>query len=164
MVAAFLNLFIAWEEFLEQALADLMMGESTMKGTAPTKYVSPPDRKAANEMVIGIGRYFDYANHENVKKIACLYFDAGFPFEPHMSGIISDLQDLWTIRSACAHISSSTQGALESLALRIFGHPRQGLSVYQLLTAGDPRSGATGTVFATYRDKLLIAAELIANG
>ena len=162
--AAFLNLFIAWEEFLEQALTDFMVGEPTMNGSVPMKYVSPIDRKAAGAMMIGVMRYFDYAQYDNVRKIAGIYFDRGYPFEPILSGIVADLQDSRTVRNACAHISTSTQSALEALAVRIFGQPRRGITVYQLLTAIDPRVGATGTVFATYRDKLVTAAELIANG
>ncbi|CAN0497900.1 unnamed protein product, partial [Phaeothamnion confervicola] len=34
----------------------------------------------------------------------------------------------------------------------------------KLVTAIDPRSSNQDTVFVTYRDKLLVTAELIANG
>ena len=114
--------------------------------------------------MVGISRYFDFANHDNVKKVALMYFQNGYPFEPHISSIFSDLSDLKTMRNASAHITSTTQRALESLAVRIFGQPQPGVSLYKLVTAIDPRSSNQDTVFVTYRDKLLVTAELIANG
>ena len=68
------------------------------------------------------------------------------------------------MRNASAHVSSTTQGALENLALRIFAGPRLGITLYDVLTAIDPRSATNETVFLGYKNKLLVAAELVANG
>ncbi len=162
--AAFLNIFIAWEAFLEASLAHLMTGAQTISGALPAKYVSPQDTDKAKLMVIGSNRFFDYSNHEYVKRIAKLYFDAGYPFEPHISAIESELSDLKTMRNATAHLSSTTQQALESLALRIFAQPKPGIDLYGLLTAVDPRSQTAETVLQVYQAKLVVTAELIAQG
>lgn len=161
-VAAFLNMFIAWEVFLETSLTNLMVGNPTANGSLPVRYVAPPDVSAAQKMVIGTMRFFDYANHENVSKIVKMYFANGYPYEPHFSGIIADLGDLRTMRNSAAHISSTTQSALESLALRIFGQPKPGIDLYGLLTTAP--QGSADTVFASYKDKLIAAAELISQG
>jgi hypothetical protein len=163
-VAAFLNLFIAWESFLETSLHDLMVGGTPIGGQPTVRYVIPPNLAAAQKLLKGAMRYFDFANHENVRTIVNLYFQNGYPFEPHISAIVSELNDLKTMRNASAHISSTTQQALESLAGRIFGAPRPNITLYQLLTAVDPRSAAADTVFVEYRKKLEVAAELISNG
>ncbi len=163
-VAAFLNMFIAWETFLESAFASYLTGEQTMLGRSTVKYVSPPDTYAAKAMIIGTQRYFDYGNHDNVKKIARMFFQNGYPFEPHISAIFFDLADLRTMRNSSAHITSTTQTALESLALRIFGSPRPGIDLYQLLTCTDPRVPRGQTVLSVYRDKLTTTAALIAQG
>jgi hypothetical protein len=163
-VAAFLNLFIAWETFLEWSLSEFMIGSATISGSVPVKYVSPLHAQAARELVIGVRTYFDYANHDNVRKVAQMFFQNGYPFEPHLSGIDSELRDLRTMRNASAHVSSTTQTALESLALRIFGQPQLGISLYQLLTMTDPRSAAGETIFLTYKNKLVVTAELISQG
>lgn len=163
-VAGFLNLFVAWEEFLETAMSQFMVGTPTLSGTAPVRYATPPDVESAKRMLIGTNRYFDYANHELVRRMAALYFRNGYPFEPHLSAIVTDLADMRTMRNASAHLSSTTQVALESLAQRIFGAPRSGISLYAMLTAVDPRAVAGATVFADARDKLLAAAQLIAQG
>jgi hypothetical protein len=164
-VAAFLNLFIAWEEFIETAICDFMMGEATLSGAIPIRYVNPVDRVHSGQIVLHTLRYFDYANHDNVRRIAKIYFNAGYPFDATLSGINSDLNDLKTIRNSCAHISSTTKVALEGLATRIFGLPKPGISVYSLLLSIDPRiAGNNTTVYASYRDKLLAAADLISSG
>ena len=160
-VAAFLNFFIAWETFLQYSIAHLMAGAPTIGGTLPTKYVAPGTYSEACAMIIGTMRYFDYANHENVRKIVKIYFDNGHPFEPHLGGIVSQLADLRIMRNGSAHISTTTQAAIESLAIRIFGRPMPGITLYQMLTAVDPNSTTAETVFLTYKNKLIVTAELI---
>lgn len=163
-IAAFLNLFVAWEEFLESTISNFMVGASTLSGTQPIRHASPPDVTAAKKMLIGVNRYFDYANHDNVRKVVLMYFQNGYPFEPNLSSIFQDLGDLKTMRNASAHISFSTQVPLEGLAQRIFGSPRPGITLYSMLTSVDPRSGVGNTVLADARDKLLATAQLIAQG
>jgi hypothetical protein len=163
-VAAFLNMFLAWETFLESSIMELMTGVATIGGTAPNRYVRPIDRTAARKLIIWVGRYFDYANHQNMIKAVGMYFEHGYPYEPHLSAIYSDLDDLRTMRNASAHVSSTTQIALESLALRIVGQPQPGITLYQLLTMIDPRSAAGETIFLVYKNKLVVTAELISQG
>lgn len=163
-VAAFLNLFIAWESFIEDVLTKLMSGSPTISGSHPTRYVTPLTQDSAKVIVIGINRYFDYANIENVRRIAKMYLLNGYPFEPHLSSIFSDLSDLRTMRNASAHITSTTQRALESLAQRIFTTPQPGIDLYTLLTSVDPNSATAQTVFLESKNKLLAAAILIATG
>ncbi len=162
--AALLNMFVAWETFLERALAIFMTGGATLGGAQPTKFVSPPSEEAAQSMVIGVNRYFDYGNHDFFRKLVSIYFLNGYPFEPHMAAISGDLADLRTLRNASAHITSTTQQALESLYLRIFGTPNPGVDLYSFLLSLDPRSNANETVFLAYRNKLVVAAQLIAYG
>ena len=163
-VAAFLNMFIAWEAFLESSIAKLMSGQATISGTLPTKFVSPPSIEAAHKMIIGTNRYFDFANIDNVRKIIGMYFNNGYPFEPHLSGIHSDVTDLRTMRNASAHISTSTQASLEALSQRLLTTPQPGITLYNLLTAQMPGAITGRTVLAEFRDKLLAAAQLIAQG
>lgn len=163
-IGAFLNMFIAWETFLESSFIDFMTGSATIGGKQPVKYVSPPSAEQAHKLLIGTQRYFDYGNHDNVRKMARIFFEDGYPYEPRLSEIFSDLADLRTMRNASAHITSTTQNALESLALRIFGEPKVGIDLYRMLTAPYPQNRSGDTVYTVFRDKLLIAATLIAQG
>lgn len=163
-VAAFLNMFIAWEAFLEASLSELMIGVPTISGTLPVKYVSPLNADAARQLVIGVMKYFDFGNHDNMRKMASIYFQNGYPYEPHLSAIFSDLADLRTMRNYSAHITSTTQTALEGLAIRLFAAPMPGINLYRMLTAVDSRSATGDTVYSTYKNRLIATAELIAQG
>jgi len=163
-VAAFLNMFIAWEGFLEDAITKFMSGTLPTNGNPVVRYVSPPNQESARTFIIGINKYFDYANHDNVKKISRLYFQNGYPIEPHISSIASDLADLRTMRNSSAHISSTTQRALDAFAQRVFSTPQPGISLYRLLTTTLPAPTTSQTVFQDSQQKLLSAATLIASG
>ncbi len=163
-VAALLNLFIAWESFLEESLADFMIGSATISGRVPVKYVNPPTKNAARTMIVGINRYFDFANIEYVKKIVSQYFEDGYPYEPNISAITVDLSDLRIMRNASAHISNNTQKVLETLAQRLLQTPKPNIKLYELLTAPVPTGTIGATVLSEYKDKLLVVAGLIAQG
>jgi hypothetical protein len=135
-----------------------------LSGTVPIKFVSPISPAAARALIVGVNRYFDYGNHENVKRVVNLYFQRGYPYEPHLSSIMSDLADLRTMRNASAHITSTTQTALDGLAFRVLTRPSGSMDLYSLLTAVDPRSAASETIFLRYKGKLVAAAELIVQG
>ena len=163
-IAGFLNLFIAWETFLESSVVELMLGRPTVNGSVPVKYVSPVDMESARKLIVGVMKYFDYGNHSNFLKLIKLYFEGGYPFEPHLSSIYSYLDDLRTMRNSCAHISSTTQIALEALAFRLFSISQPGITIYQMLTAVDPKAQYGETIFSQYKTRLLVTAELIAKG
>ena len=163
-IAAFLNIFIAWETFIKSSLISLMIGEQTLSGVLPVKHVSPPNEDIARQIIIGSMRFFDYGDHMRVKAITNIYFDGGYPYEPHVTAILTDLSDIRTMRNSCAHITSTTQRSLEALAMRIFSHPMPNIDLYRMLTAIDPRSPNGDTVLVTYREKLVVAAELIVQG
>lgn len=162
--AALLNFFVAFESFLESAIVSLMAGAPTISGAQPVKYVSPPTEAVARSMLIGTQRYFDYGNLDFVRKMVALYFQNGHPFEPYLGSIASEWNDLRVMRHSAAHIAFTTQMALEALSLRIFAKPRPGIDVYTVMTSVDPRSATGETVFTAYKAKVLVAAELIANG
>jgi hypothetical protein len=163
-VAAFLNMFIAWETFLEATASALLSGAPTTNGTHPAKLASPASIDDARRMFIGVNRYFDYGNHQHFCKMIEIYFVQGRPFQPHLNAIQSALDDLRTMRNACAHVTSTTQSGLESLAIRLLARPSPGIAVYDLLTATDPKTTGTGTIFQTNRDLLLATAALISIG
>ena len=115
-------------------------------------------------MLVGSQKYFDYANHQNFSAIVNIYLDNGAPFQPHIKAIYSHLDDLRTMRNSSAHHSSTTRRSLETLALRLLGKPSPGISLYDLLTANDPKAPLGATILETYKRYLLLTADLIANG
>ena len=107
-VAALLNMFIAWETFLESSVIELMTGASTTCGNLPIRYVFLPTTEAAKSLLKGTLEYFDYGNHQNMIRVTKSLFENGYPFEPHISAIHSDLDDLRMMRNSSAHNPSTT--------------------------------------------------------
>lgn len=163
-VAAFLNLFVAWETFLEESLAAVLMGANTLSGRTPVTFAHATSAEHAHRIVVGAQRYFDYGNHDHFRKLCAALLDNGYPFEPHMGSLVSDLQDLRTMRNSAAHISTSTQGALEALATRTLGSPQPGIDLYSFLLTTHPKSVTGNTILGHASDLLLAAAQLIATG
>ena len=163
-ISAFLNIFIGWEEFLETSLIEFMMGKRTILGHKPRKYISPPNKENAKLMLIGNNRYYDFGNHSNLKTTVNLLFKDGYPYSVPLSSINVNLDDIRTMRNASAHISSSTQKSLESVAQRLLRIPQPNIKLYDLLISIDPQSSNNETIFFTHKEILLTAAELIANG
>jgi hypothetical protein len=162
-IAAFLNFYIAWESFLETSLCKLMVGEPTISGTAPVRYVSPPTIAAAQNILIGTQRYFDFANHVSVKKIVNLYFKDGYPYEPFLSAVLADLAALKKMRNASAHISSTTTSQLNGVMQGVLTVVPAGMGLYQFLVHSHP-TVAGQTIFTFYQGQLLTASQLIATG
>lgn len=163
-MAAFLNLFIGWEEFLEASFNDFLMGEATLSGRLPVRYVSPPTREHSAAMIVHVGKYFEFSNHESVKKAASLFFKDGNPYHTTISMITQELSEIKIIRNSCAHTSKTTRSNFENLALRLLGNQVPNLTPYILLTAQHPRSTPRTTVYEYYKNTLLASAHLIATG
>ena len=125
-----------------------MVGDPTILGHTPVRYVSPPSEEAVKNLLIGTQRYFDYGNIDNLRKMVKMFFENGYPFESPLSGDLTSLNDLRTMRNSSAHISSTTQRGLEALAQRIFSVPQNGINLYTMLITPDPRSPTGGTVFS----------------
>lgn len=164
-VAAFLNLYIAWESFLESCLIEFMVGSNTLSGVPPIRNVCPADEECARAIVKGCRGYFDYGNPESVKTTVNVYFANGYPFEPPLSQINQDLFDLRTMRNSAAHITTSTQNGLEKVAQQVFlGVPKPRIRLYTLLMSLDRRQKQPSTVYTYFRDRLLTTAQLIVTG
>ena len=157
-------MFIAWETFLEETLANLMAGILTISGSVPVRYVSPLSDTHAKTMIVGTRPYFDFANHDNVRTVAAIYFKDGVPIEPHLRGIVSELSDLKTIRNACAHFQSTTQMPLEFACTSDFRRSKDWLFCLSAAHLRRPAIRDRRAVFLSYKNKLIVTAELIATG
>lgn len=162
--AAFLNMFIAWESFIEECFSSYLLGEQTISGISPVKFVNPRDEVHAKQIIVANNRFFDYANHEYVVKLSNLFFDTGGPIARELQLIQSELSDLKTMRNASAHITSSTQRALEAVALKLLGTPSLNIKLYDLIVHPlPPRSTNHGsTVFEHFKNLLKLTASRIA--
>lgn len=162
VTSAFLKMFIAWEELLEDVFLQYLLGEKSINNTEVIRFVIPNNRDHANKILIGTQKYVDWANHEIVIRLSKLFFEDGEPFSTALNSINSHLADLKIIRNASAHISTTTQMKLDSLASRKTNSNISGAKVSDLIMTIS-REDSTKTILQYYQLLLDITAENLTN-
>ena len=159
--AAILKFFKAWETYLESIFKCFLLGEQTTEGTTVHICVTARDEKHADRLLIGMNKYFDWANPELVCKLSVLYLDEINPINASLNAIKSDLSDFRTIRNAAAHFTVTTRHPVEALAQRKTGNQHIGITPAKFIFM---QESTTGDYWSYYQQILDIAAENIAKG
>ena len=115
----------------------------------------------AHKLIIGTNKYFDWTNPELVVQLSSLFLEPDNPIKTAIHATNSDLFDLKTIRNAAAHISTTTQQKLDSVASRIYGRQMVNTKVAEVIN--HVRTDGK-TQWAYLKDLLDVAAENVANG
>lgn len=105
----------------------------------------------------------DWSTPDTVRVLASAVFDAGGPFVAALGSSHQDLLDLKTIRNATAHMITTTQAALDSLATRKLQHRKANMTAAAVLLSTNPSSTPPETIFQSYVQMLLTLAGLIAD-
>lgn len=159
--AAFVRMFVAFEEFLEQGFGHYGMGGASLVGTLANCYALAPSVDHLHKMYIGLLRFMDWSTPDKVRTLAGLYFAPNDPFTGPLSSAHTSLLDMKTVRNSASHVSRTTSAQADALYLRWTSQPAAGVSAYQILMANGGHAGAT---FMTEADQVLrAAAAQIAN-
>jgi hypothetical protein len=159
--SAVVKFSIAWESFLEHIYCAFLLGEQDTQGRIVPCCVSVSSLEHAHKLLIGTNKYFDWTNPDLVVQLSSLFLNPDNPIKTAINSTKSDLLDLKTIRNAAAHISSSTQQKLDSVASRLYGHQAINSKVEEVITFMRPDGK---TQWAYFKDLLDVAAENVAKG
>lgn len=143
MELAFLRIFLAWEDFLEQSFVRYMCGGMTASGFRPQLYVHPPSLEHAHDILRGQRPFVEWSNGGDVLQRARLFFKNGYPYDPAIAGALEELDDMRILRNGIAHRSTTAIKAFEDLARKLLGHRPRGLVPGLLLASVHSRSGHT---------------------
>lgn len=165
---AFLDLYIAWEAFLEESFEYYLMGGATIGGTMPVTLYKSSDISQIRKMMAMLGneRFFDYTIPDKVVTVAKLLFKDGYPYANNINSARQALQDLKTMRNAAAHMSQEATHSFNGLVQRTLTVPHAGMDLSTFLLAHTPmmKESSDNRVFAYYQSILNVAANGIANG
>jgi hypothetical protein len=150
--AAFVRIFVAFEEFLEKSFEHYGMGGQSLAGNTATCYAAAPSAQHLQRMFIGLLRFMDWSTPEKVRELAGLYFANGEPFDSPIAAVDTTLRDMKTVRNAASHVSTTTTAQAEALYARWTSQPLAGATAYQVLTA---LGTTTGTTFMTHAEQVL---------
>lgn len=152
--AAFVRLYISFEEFLEYSFGHYGMSLSGVNGTTPRAYANAPTATHLHDMVTGTQRFVDWSTPSTVVKLAKLYFENGEPYASAIGGAQQHLADMKTVRNGCSHVSRTTTIPLEALYRRWTGHAQASVTAYDVLTAKGV-SQHTGHTFMGFSESIL---------
>lgn len=158
---AFLRSFLAWEGFIEDSFILYMLGKLPPKGKAPVRFVLPPTRPAAHTLAAGGRAYAKWDDSQDVVSLAERFFRGGVPYAGVLRSKQQLLQDVKTIRNACAHDSTSAREKFEGLVRRELTVLPPKLTVGGFLDTTNPKAATPASFFEFYLGQLEGLAERI---
>lgn len=159
---AFLQAFLAWEAFLEESFILHLLGKRPPKGRAPVRYVTPPNRSAAETLVIPLGRrYASWTTTGTVIARAEQFFRRGDPYASALRGSQYALDEMQTIRNAIVHSSTHSQRQFQGLTRGRLGTYQRGLKVGEFLSMPVPGCSPPESFLEQYLDRLRFVADTI---
>lgn len=139
---AFVSVFTEWEHFLENSTAAYALGELSIAGHAPVKYISPIDVDHVNQLAKGASTYPDWSKTEVVLKLEQAFFKGGEPYTSAIQGFASKYKDMKKVRNVIVHNSIKSREEFDSLVRNALRASAVGISPSEFLlsrkTGHDP--------------------------
>jgi len=117
---AFVVIFTSWEEFLETSFEYYLASGSKISNLALTK-VKVVDLSTARDVIRGDRRYVDWADPDQVRTRAKVFFEDGEPYETAISSVLGYLKKMRVIRNRCVHFSQYAADQYNKMIREIFG-------------------------------------------
>jgi len=157
---AFLDMFLAWEDFLEESFIRYMCGAVTITRYRPKVSVAPVNLDHALRFFIVKPRdYVEWSSGQQVIERAEMVFHDGEPYKSSIRPSLTDLDDMRQIRNAIAHHSGASLRKFETVVRRLLGSRPRGLNPGLFL--GLTHVGTGKTYIEHYKDVLSVAASRI---
>lgn len=136
---AFVSVFTEWEHFLENATIAYALGELSIAGYSPDKYISPIDEDHVNQLAKGASSYPDWSKTEMVLNLEKAFFKDGEPFISAINGFASKYKDMKKVRNYIVHNSIKSRDAFDSLVRTVLSAASVGISPTEFLLSRKKR-------------------------
>jgi len=160
---AFLRVFMAWEDFLEESFVRYVSGAVSPSGYKPKRLVSAVGVEAARLLLCG-GRTRTYVRWYSASEVidrVNAYFVDGGSYLPVIESITTDLDEMNTIRNRIAHESKISRGNFESLVRHKIGSGIKGMTPGRFLAGDTPKTKPKMRFFDHYSGILDNAGRMI---
>lgn len=108
----FMRIYLAWENFLEDAFILFLCGSVDIKGNNYNRFAEPKDEEHAYNLLRGTKQYPDWTNLSNINTLSNLFFENSGPFNLLLSNPV-EFQHMKTIRNRISHISKQSIKAFD---------------------------------------------------
>lgn len=156
---AFLRIFIAWEDFLEESFIRYLIGVKSPSGYSPERFINPSNMKIAKNIISGERReYIKWNSASEIIARSEIYFKDGEPYGSVLQGTATDLDDMNVIRNRITHRSTISKDKFNNFVRKRFGHGIRGMTPGRfLLTLPTTQN----TFFNYYVDLIKTASRII---
>lgn len=158
---AFLQIFTAFESFLEDSFICYMSGQVGLNGKSIVRYVLPTDDEHAQRLIVGISRFADFTNRDTILKLASSFFENGGSYT-FLNSISKDFEEMKILRNAITHISPESRNKFENMVRTKLGGLPIGTTTASFLNTFIS-TGSRITFFSQYKDTVVLAINNIAN-
>lgn len=135
---SFLKFFTCWESFISDCFTAYSLGEASLNGNYPLRYILPQDEDHVDRMIRGLQKYPDFTNADTIVCYAENYFQDGIPFAQPIKNIKASFSEAKTIRNAISHSSTQSKEAFDNLVRTKYGAAFVGMSVSDFLLDRKP--------------------------
>lgn len=111
---SFMQIYLAWEHFLEKAFIAYLQNSFDLKGRNYKSYSLPVNDEHSYKMLKGTKNYPDWTNIDDVNYLSAIYFDASGPFATLLSPP-PEFFELKTIRNRISHVSEKSIKSFNTL-------------------------------------------------
>jgi len=154
---SFLKIYLAWEQFLEETFLRYAMGGKTSTGYKVTSYINPRDKVHAQDLINEGKEYSNWTPSEVIKK-ASRFFKRE-PFRNALRPIITELDEMRTIRNKIVHGSSYSNEKFKTLVRSKISYAPRGITAGEFLLKTE--TNTRKTFFEFYVDFIINASKKI---
>ncbi|SQG00860.1 Uncharacterised protein [Paucimonas lemoignei] len=104
--ALFLRAFTAYESDVEKIFLHYVTGGLSIQGARANTYLSITDEPLARKLTKGAQKFLSWAKPDEIKRVAEIYLENGWPISAIMSSASHYLADCERVRNRIAHNSS----------------------------------------------------------
>jgi hypothetical protein len=158
--AAFLQMFKAWEFFLEESVVAYLCGRLCLDGASVASHITAPSEEIARRLLGGDRGYAEWTNVDDVQSRLGRYFPLPNRIDNALKASMVDLRHIARIRNSIAHTSTLASRRFRELAEGLLGGRPSIKRPAQLLVTSYP--GGDGLLFfERYADVLEATAQAI---
>lgn len=107
MEHCFMRIFLAWENFLEEAFILYLCDSEDLQGRKYKRFAEPRDEEHAYRLLKGTKQYPDWTNLNNINTLSELFFKDSGPFQLLLNNPV-EFQHMKIIRNRISHISKQS--------------------------------------------------------
>ncbi len=153
----FMRIYLAWENFVENAFKLYLCDCEDMQGNKYKKYATPVDEEHAYNLLKGTKQYPDWTNIGDINTLSNMFFDNSGPFCLLTNNPI-ELQQMKTIRNRISHTSEKSVRQFNTLTNSQIA--MTGLSAAEFLLQNKT---VNMNFFSFYTDIIMSYVEAICN-